>query len=833
MSSELAVGVVIGASLRAGFATVLGRAKKTVHEIGSEIQVVSRKQESLGRILAKGVASGRSGLGVLRERYDVLGRSIDKAASAQNRLNKAIKLQESGKINRQNLRSEMADTLGHGAVVAGPVVASVKKFMEQESASADLKIAMMRKDGTFGRFTEIDRLTTEWGAALPGNKTDFSKMALGLKSQGISDETIINGGGLATAQLNVVMDIPIADGSFFAKNMEAHGIKESELLRSADLNQRAYFAAGLKKEDMFEAMKYYAGKANTLGFTGLDHQKKLYAVEGMAATKGIEGSQFGTNFSTFLTNLSKGPENLEYAGRGRRSELQKMAKSVGAEFKFFNADGSIKDLREITSVLESEFAKVKAKYGEKGVMDLSQAMFGSEGGRIADILIQSGVSGFDAMIAKMDQQASLSDRIKVKTGTLSAALEALGGAAENAAAIFGSVFGEDIKGFAITVQGFLENTLQPFLQENKTTIKWLVSLAAGFFLGKLAILGFMYSLSMVAMPFKALWLAGNKAYATFRLFQLLRVGRIGKSVVMFRMLGLSASSAAKAVKVLGAVFSFAKGGLLALAANPVILAFGLLAAAAYLLYRNWSDVVGGAKALWQDLGSFFGGITSAIVNFFRLAWEQIKAFFSSGILNISATIINWSPIGLFYQAFAAVMGWFGVTLPAKFTEFGSNIMTGLWNGLKAKFEAVKAWFSGAASWFSSKFQTVNQIHSPSRLFKRFGGWMMEGLQIGLDAGSHRPLTAIGGAANQMRDRFAERMGNLRANVAARLDSAGSAFSAERGHMAADGAVTIHYNPTINVQGGDVAGFQEALRMSQRDFEEMFRRMMADNARRAY
>ncbi|WP_115225491.1 hypothetical protein [Bergeriella denitrificans] len=93
--------------------------------------------------------------------------------------------------------------------------------------------------------------------------------------------------------------------------------------------------------------------------------------------------------------------------------------SAGAKFDFFNADGSIKDLREVTGILESEFGKIKAKYGDKAVMDISNAMFGSEGGRVADILIQGGLKAFDEMTAKMDAQASLSDRIKVKTGTLS------------------------------------------------------------------------------------------------------------------------------------------------------------------------------------------------------------------------------------------------------------------------------------------------------------------------------------------------------------------------------------------------------------------------------
>ena len=861
MSSELAVSVLIGASVRAGFATVFGRAKNTVKELGGEIQKTRSAQERLGRSIAKGVATGRSGLGALRERYDVLGRAIGKAETAQNRLNRAIKAQESARQRRADIRSEMTEAAGHAAVAAAPIIASVKKFMEQENASTDLKIAMMRKDGSFGKFVEIDRLTTEWGAALPGNKTDFSKMALGLKSQGISDDTIINGGGLATAQLNVVMDIPIADGSFFAKNMEAHGIKESELLKSADLTQRAYFAAGLKKEDMFEAMKYYAGKANTLGYTGLEHQKKIYAVEGMAATKGIEGSQFGTNFSTFLGNLSKGVGNMEYADKGRKGDLRRMMEAAGAKFDFFNPDGSIKDLRTITGILESEFAKIKAKYGEKGVMDISNAMFGSEGDRVADILIQGGIKGFDEMTAKMDAQASLSDRIKVKTSTLSSALEALGGAAENAAAVFGSVFGADIKSAAQALQGFVENGLQPFLERNKGTIKWVVGLAAGFFAAKLGILALVYGTSMLLMPFRALGISALKAQAAFRLFQLMRLGQIGKGVMLLRMFGMSAASAAKMAGLLGKGFGLLKtvftvfgsgimsvvrflpmlaSGFLklgmALMANPIFLAFGLLAAAAYLLYSNWDGVVGGAKALWQDLGSFVGGIANAVGNFFNTAWQNIKAFFNSGIANISATIINWSPLGLFYQAFAAVLGWFGFELPAKFTEFGAAIISGLWNGLKAKFEAVKEWFGGVAGWFAGKFQTANQIHSPSRLFHRFGGWMMEGLQLGLNKGAPRPLAAIGHAAGRLKERFTDRMEQLRSDIAARVSAGGATFAAERERQAAAAAtdgMVINYNPTINAPGGDTAQIQTALSMSLREFETLFKRMMAEQARRAY
>lgn len=47
-------------------------------------------------------------------------------------------------------------------------------------------------------------------------------------------------------------------------------------------------------------------------------------------------------------------------------------------------------------------------------------------------------------------------------------------------------------------------------------------------------------------------------------------------------------------------------GTAVVALNPVVLMFVLLAAAAAALYVNWKDVVGGAKALWQDLSAVVG-----------------------------------------------------------------------------------------------------------------------------------------------------------------------------------------------------------------------------------
>ena len=118
---------------------------------------------------------------------------------------------------------------------------------------------------------------------------------------------------------------------------------------------------------------------------------------------------------------------------------------------------------------------------------------------------------------------------------------------------------------------------------------------------------------------------------------------------------------------------------------------------------------------------------------------------------------------------------------------------------------------------------------------------MDGLQIGLDGRAPRPLAAIGHIAGNLQQHFTRRAGelhsNLSADMAARSAEFATARQAEHGQQQAaamaQGAVTIHFNPTINAPGGDVAQIQTALQMSLRDFEQLFERLMADRQRRAY
>jgi hypothetical protein len=161
--------------------------------------------------------------------------------------------------------------------------------------------------------------------------------------------------------------------------------------------------------------------------------------------------------------------------------------------------------------------------------------------------------------------------------------------------------------------------------------------------------------------------------------------------------------------------------------NPIGLAVMAIATAAYLIYKYWDPI----KAYFLGL------------------WAEVKEGFNGGFAGIAALILNFSPLGLFYRAFAGVMNYFGVEMPGKFSEFGTMLMQGMVQGITNGLAAVKGAITGAAdntiTWFKEKLG----IHSPSRVFASLGGFTMAGLEQGLVKGQQGPLAAVTNMGKQM------------------------------------------------------------------------------------
>lgn len=782
MANELAIGLVIGASLK-GVGSAFQAVSSGFQDLGKRLAIANVQQQRLGRAMSRGLADPQRNLGALSRRYQQLGETIRNAETAQRNLNKALAAQKAHTEKRRELQGKIAETGIHAMGLAQPITSAVKTYMSQEDAANNLKIAMMKADGTIGKFNEISKIADELGKDLPGTRTDFYNLARSLKKQGVSDEALTGGALKTAAQLNVLLDMDQEEGGeFLAKFMEARGLKESELEQAADFLQRGMYAGGLTKDQIYGSMSYNATTVRDLGLTGLENTKKLIALEGLSGQQGLEGTSFGTNFSAMLERFNTGPKMIAEAKKGMKAEARNMLEDVGVEFDFFDEKGDFKGIDAALKEL-TKFQKIKEKYGAEGAGLVAKELFGVEGARVAKVMMEQGEEGLAKFLKKMDEQASLQDRIAQKTSTLSAALESLGGVWESAVGNIGGIFAEDIKNAAKWLQTFLEEGLIPFIANNKGLIKGFVGLVAGFMGVKLAALSALYAFNLFANPFKSIPVLWQKSNAVFRAIQLARFGGAARSASWFGKTLSTIGSVSRStfsllgrgIRGIGSVFRFVSSGALrlgsalggglvkgitlagkalmwlgrAMMANPIGLVIGAIALAAYLIYDNWSIIQPFFENLWSNVtqafdnakmwvqtkwdgvSQWFTDLWNNVPTYFSDLWTSIKTFFSDGIATLGNWISTFDPLSLFQTAFSAVLSWFGIDLPASFSGFGTSIVDSLVSGIMSAWETAKNTVMGLANSVKGWFTNALDINSPSKVFTGYGENIPQGLAIGI------------------------------------------------------------------------------------------------------
>lgn len=170
-------------------------------------------------------------------------------------------------------------------------------------------------------------------------------------------------------------------------------------------------------------------------------------------------------------------------------------------------------------------------------------------------------------------------------------------------------------------------------------------------------------------------------------------------------------------------------GGVAAAIGPVIAALGLFLTAVSVISAPVLATVAAIAATTAGIVALYQGLQIAIPYLQQMAgevWAQIKAgaesasqafvAFKDRVAQLATDIVN---------AFAA--------LPGKMVEIGGQIIDGLWNGIKSKWESVKAGVAGIGTSISDSVKSVLGIHSPSRVMYEVGTNIMQGLQNGMQS----------------------------------------------------------------------------------------------------
>lgn len=631
MANELLVSLTIGAALSSSFLAAFSSAGKTLNMLGQQSENLTHLHRRMGRDLSSAVAQPFSNLSKMKSHYDKIGQSIKNLNQTQIALNASIAKGEYYSQKRQEIRGQFGEAAGLSLASYGIASTIMRSYLSSEEAATNLKISMMKADGTFGQFEEIAKIANQLGTELPGTTADFYNLAKALKQQGISEDVIKNGALKTSAKLNVLLGMDQEQGGeFLAKYMEAHGLKENELANAADSLQKAMYASGLSKDQMYEAMKYYAPKVNNMGLTGAENTQKILAIEGLAASQGLEGSSFGTAFNNFLGEMSLGLNSVKTASKGDKAVARDYLEQSGVELAFYDKKGEFIGIDAAMKQMD-QLKKVQEKFGAEGLTTVTEAIWGKEGGRIADILVQKGSQGLQEQLKKMEQQAELHERIKQKTATLGAALESLGGVWDNLLGTIGSAFADDIKAFAETAQNFIENTLQPWLEQNKGLVKSVGAVILGLMVGRVAFIAFRY----VWVSFFSLVNAGSTVLKVFSaqwhlLGAVLKVvrGQYGLLTGLMRM-GLPIGNIIKITNKIKNLSSFMRlASMFNLLKNGALMLGRALAGgvAKGMMFVGRAILFIGRSLLMTPIGLIIAGIALAGFLIYKY-WKPIKAFF--------------------------------------------------------------------------------------------------------------------------------------------------------------------------------------------------------------
>jgi hypothetical protein len=240
----------------------------------------------------------------------------------------------------------------------------------------------------------------------------------------------------------------------------------------------------------------------------------------------------------------------------------------------------------------------------------------------------------------------------------------------------------------------------------------------------------------------------------------------------------------------------------ALMFTPIGLTITAIAAGAYLIYRTWTPI-------------------SA---FFKARWAEVKQAFSGGIADVGALILNWSPLGLFYKAFAGVMGYFNIELPAHFTDAGRQLIEGLVNGITSRLTAAKETIVNLGDSVSGWFRETLGIHSPSTVFAGLGDNIVQGAVLGMTRTTPALERAVGGLMPLMQPPTPR--------VPRLPDSLITPASQENGRS----GMQITFAPQIVMNGQSQAApaaLREALDVSVRELEKRLTQLMHQQQRRAF
>ena len=590
--------------------------------------------------------------------------------------------------------------------------APVKAYADTETASTDLRAAMMDNTGKVSaQYKDIDNLATRLGDRLPGTTADFKNLMTMLIRQGMSAKTVLGGTGEAAALLAVQLKkSPEAAAEMAAKLQDATRGTEKEMLAIMDQVQRLYYA-GTDDSNILGAFSKLSPALDTLKIKGEAAMKMMSPLVGMLDQAGLSGESAGNAMRKVFTRMMD------------TKKIAKVTKGTGLSLDFTNGAGEFGGLDK----MYEQLAKLKAVNTEQRLKIL-QGIFGDDAETLQALntMIEKGKAGYEEFAKKMEAQASLNQRVNDQLGTLTNLWDAASGTFTNFLAKMGESIAPELKDLTKWI-GDVNEKLSNWAAQNPETANTIMKIVAAVGIFLTVVTGIGAAISAVLVPI---------ALAKFSFFSLFGVfagggGMISTIIGWLGRLGM-------------ALLGFGAKAAVFLVTNPfgwAILAVGAI----IMLWRNWETVKSALISGWNWINNVFSknpilnfvfpfiGIARLIVNnwgviktFFANLWASISATWNSGVSYISSLVssikarvlagfaamanyIRSMPLVQYISGkFSAILAYLQ-GLGGRFLEAGRNLIQQIINGVTSKLAALREKFSSIGSMISGGIAKVGKV----------------------------------------------------------------------------------------------------------------------------
>ena len=477
------------------------------------------------------------------------------------------------------------------------------------------------------------------------------------------------------------------------------GLAADEMSRVSDVLTQTMTTSNVTLEMLGETMKYVAPQARAAGAS----LEEMAAMTGLLGNVGIQSSQAGTALRAMLLRLA--------APTGKATKALATLKVQTAD-----AQGN---MRGIIDVL-ADVAKATQGMGSARRMGYLKQIFGEEpASAVAELIDKAGSGGITAYLKTVQEsQGAAARTAQTMSDNMRGLRDELSSAWDDVKIGFFDQIAPELKEWGQLLLGFLRG-LGEWVKEHPATVKWLARLAVGF--GVLAT-----AAGAVLVPL-ALVLA--KVVAVRYVF-----GKLGLGL---SLLGGGFGQAAGGAGLLARAAGWLRGAVARIA--PLLaglgaagaLAFGGLAVAGWLWYRDFDNIMAGGSALLDDVvNGEWRRLLGFVPDLFRQALDGVgQALQGTWIADMGAVLL-----GYLAEIKARLGGWISELknwIPGEFLALGRDMVRGLRDGITGSLAQAKEAVTGLAGKAVDWFKKPLGINSPSRVFAQLGGWVSEGAALGI------------------------------------------------------------------------------------------------------